>query len=112
MCEWHDIIHKRKELKISIGDVLMIQSDDKRRGHWKIRRLKELSWGKDEGIRGLKIKTAQCFIQSSYFVGDLLSSPKQKSHIFLKINSSDINDVTSLKSTFLMTFFTTKTFNI
>ena len=57
--ESHNMVHKTKVLKIDIGDVIMIKSEDKKRGNWKISIVKELYQGKDHEIRGAQIKTAK-----------------------------------------------------
>ena len=49
--------HNTKEVKIDIGDVVMIKGEDKRRGKWKIGIVKELYRGKDQEIRSVQIKT-------------------------------------------------------
>ena len=52
------MVHNTKEVKIDIGDVVMIKGEDKRRGKWKIGMVKELYRGKDQEIRSVQIKTA------------------------------------------------------
>ena len=56
--ERHNMAHNTKEVKIDIGDVVMIKGEDKRRGKWKIGIVKELYRGKDQEIRSVQIKTA------------------------------------------------------
>ena len=56
--ERHNMVHNTKEVKIDIGDVVMIKGEDKRRGKWKIGMVKELYRGKDQEIRSVQIKTA------------------------------------------------------
>ena len=62
-----NMIHKRKEFKISVSDVVIIKGDGERKGNWKIAIVKELSRGRDKKIRDLKINAAKSFILSSYF---------------------------------------------
>ena len=57
--ESHNMVHKTKVLKTGIGDVIMIKSEDKKRGNWKISIVKELYQGKDQEIRGAQIKTVK-----------------------------------------------------
>ena len=57
--EIHNMVHKTKVVKIDIGDMVMINGKDKRRGKWKIGIVKELFQGKDQKIRSVEIKTAK-----------------------------------------------------
>ena len=53
------MVHKTKVVKTDIGDMVMINGDDKRRGKWKIGIVKELFQRKDQKIRSVEIKTAK-----------------------------------------------------
>ena len=53
------MVHKTKVVKTDIGNMVMINGDDKRRGKWKIGIVKELFQGKDQKIRSVEIKTAK-----------------------------------------------------
>ena len=49
--------HKSKAVKINVRDVVMIKGESKKRGKWKIGIISELLQGKDDQIRGVRVKT-------------------------------------------------------
>lgn len=51
------MIHKAKEFKVSVGDIVMIKGNNKKREIWKIGIIQEMHRGKDQVTRAGRIKT-------------------------------------------------------
>ena len=54
--EGHNMRHQGKDAQISIGDVVLIKSDEKNRGLWSIRIVESLIIGKDGIVRGARLR--------------------------------------------------------
>ena len=55
--ERHNMQHKSKAVNINVGDVVMIKGESKKRERWKIGIISKLFQGKDDQIRGARVKT-------------------------------------------------------
>ena len=51
------MMHNTKEMKIEVGYVVLIKGEEKNKGKWGIRKVEELYKGKDDVIRGVKLRT-------------------------------------------------------
>ena len=49
------MMHNTKEMKIEVGDVVVIKGQEKNKGKWSIEIVEELYKGKDDVIRGVKL---------------------------------------------------------
>ena len=54
--ERHSMQHKSKAVNTNVGDVVMIKDESKKRGEWKIGIISKLFQGKDDQIRGARVK--------------------------------------------------------
>ena len=54
---------KDSNLKIQIGDVVVIKGDEKNRGEWSIGIVEKLSEGRDGIVRGARIRTRKTHIE-------------------------------------------------
>ena len=54
--ERHNMQYKFKSVNINVGHVVMIKDESKKRGKWKIGIISELFQGKDDQIRGARVK--------------------------------------------------------
>ena len=61
--ERHNLTHKGKVNDIKIGDVMMIKGDNKNRANWKLGVVIELISGRDDVIRGAKLKTNNGYLE-------------------------------------------------
>ncbi len=61
--ERHDLTHKDKQSKLSIGDLVIIKSDDKNRGKWPLGIVEELFPGRDGVIRAVKLRAGQSYLE-------------------------------------------------
>ena len=52
---------QKQNKKVNIGDVIMIKSESKNKGHWKIGKISQLYTGKDKWWEQLKCKLWQSF---------------------------------------------------
>ena len=59
----HNMKHKAKKIKISIGDVVSIKNEDRHRRKWKIGIVDKLYYGKDDVICALQLRSGKSFIQ-------------------------------------------------
>ena len=61
--ERHNLTHKISKFQPKEGDVVIVKGDSKNRGTWPLAIIKEIYPGKDGTIRGVKLKTANGFIE-------------------------------------------------
>ena len=54
--------HKSEAVNINVGDVVMIKDESKKRGKWKIGIISELFQGKDDQIRGARMKIPRGYL--------------------------------------------------
>jgi putative ribosome biogenesis GTPase RsgA len=57
--EKHNLTHQTTKLKVLVGDVVIVKSDDKNRGNWPLGIVQQVFPGKDGVIRAVKLKTAK-----------------------------------------------------
>ena len=62
LCERHNMQHKFKSVNINVGHVVMIKDESKKRGKWKIGIISELFQGKDDQIRGARMKIPRGYL--------------------------------------------------
>ena len=60
--ERYNMQHKSKAVNINVGDIVMIKGESKKRGRWKIGIISELFQGKDDQIRGARVKTPRGYL--------------------------------------------------
>ena len=61
--ERHNMMHNTKDMKIEVGDVVLIKSEEKNKGKLSIEIVEELYKGKDDVIRGVKLRTPKLHIE-------------------------------------------------
>ena len=59
------MIHNTKEMKIEVGDVVLIKGEEKNKGKWSIRIVEELYKGKDDVTRSVRLRTPKSHIERS-----------------------------------------------
>ena len=59
------MMHNTKEMKIEVGDVVLIKGEEKNKGKWSIRIVEELYKGKDDVIRSVRLRTPKSHIERS-----------------------------------------------
>ena len=60
--EKHNMTHNTKEMRIEVGDAVIIKSDEKSKGKWSIGIVEELYKDKDAVIRGVRLRTPKLYI--------------------------------------------------
>lgn len=63
--ERRNMTHKAKEFQINVGDVVMIKTNVKKRGMWKIGIIQKMYRTKDLVIRAVRIKTSKGYLEWS-----------------------------------------------
>ncbi|XP_074632427.1 uncharacterized protein LOC141890758 [Acropora palmata] len=61
--ERHNMMDKTAKFQPKIGDVLIVKSKNKNRGHWPLAMVNEIVPGKDENVRAVQLKTANGIIE-------------------------------------------------
>ena len=61
--ERHNLKHKSKKLLLKVGDVVLIQNDQRNRGKWNIGVVVKLIKGRDGEIRAARLKTGKSYIE-------------------------------------------------
>ena len=61
--ERHNLIHKGGRGKLSVGDVVIIKSDEKSRGKWPLGIVVELFPGRDGVLRAVKLRAGKSFLE-------------------------------------------------
>ena len=61
--ERHNLNHKKGELLIKPGDVVLIQSDERNRGKWNFRIMVKLIKGRDGVVRGTRLRAGKSFLE-------------------------------------------------
>ena len=54
---------KGKPLSLSVGDVVIIKSDERNRGEWPLGIVEQLYQGKDGVVRALKLRAGKSFVE-------------------------------------------------
>ena len=57
------MVHNTKEMKIKVRDVALIKGEEKSKGKWSIGIVEKLFKGKDDVIRGVKLRTKKSYIE-------------------------------------------------
>ncbi|XP_044167464.1 uncharacterized protein LOC122951522 [Acropora millepora] len=57
--ERHNLKHKTKELTLKVGDVVLIQSEERNRGKWSIGIVLKLIEGRDGVVRGARLRAGK-----------------------------------------------------
>ena len=57
------IMLKGKPLSLSVGDVVIIKSDERNRGEWPLGIVEQLYQGKDGVVRALKLRAGKSFVE-------------------------------------------------
>ena len=57
--ERHDMTHQTAKSKVSVGDVVIVKSDDKNMGNWPLAVVQRVFPGKDGVIRAVELKTSK-----------------------------------------------------
>ena len=61
--EWHNLANKGKEERIKVGDVVLIQNDEKNRGKWNIGVVVSLIKGKDGVLRAARLRAGKLYLE-------------------------------------------------
>lgn len=61
--EKHNLVHHGKENKISVGDVVLIKGEEKNRGRWAVGVVESLIRGKDNVVRGARLRSKKSRIE-------------------------------------------------
>ena len=61
--ERHNLVHHSKEMKLDVGDVVIIKGDEKNRAHWKTGIVEKLIKGKDGVVRGTRMRAGQNYLE-------------------------------------------------
>ena len=61
--ERHNMMNNIKEMKIEVGDMVLIKGEEKNKGKWNIRIVEELYKGKDNVMRGVTLRTQKSHIE-------------------------------------------------
>ena len=57
------MMNNTKEMKIEVGDMVLIKGEEKNKGKWNIRIVEELYKGKDNVMRGVTLRTQKSHIE-------------------------------------------------
>ena len=57
--ERHNLHHNTREMKVKVGDVVMIRGDEKNRAHWKTGIVRELIQGQDGVVRVVRLRAGK-----------------------------------------------------
>ena len=61
--ERHNLTHKTKELTMKVGDVVLIQSEERNRGKWNIGIVVKLVKGRDGVVRGARLRAGKSYVE-------------------------------------------------
>ena len=61
--ERHNLQHKTKELKVKVGDVVVVRGDEKNRAHWKTGVVSELIPGRDGVVRVVRLRAGKAYLE-------------------------------------------------
>ena len=61
--ERHNLKHKNTSFTVEIGDVVIIQSEERNRGKWPLGVVEELYKGRDGVVRAVKLRAGQTFLE-------------------------------------------------
>ena len=61
--ERHNLLHKAANYIVRVGDIVLVQSDNKNQGKWPLALVQQIYPGCDGHIRGVQLKTSKGVIQ-------------------------------------------------
>ena len=61
--ERHNLKHKSKELTLKVGDVVLIQSEERNRGKWNIGIIVKLIEGQDGVVRAARLRAGRSYLE-------------------------------------------------
>ena len=61
--ERHNLKHDRKEMALKPGDVVMIKGEEKNRGVWRIGIIEKLIQGRDNVVRGVRLRAGKSYLE-------------------------------------------------
>ena len=61
--ERHNIIHRTKEIAVNAGDVVLVKSEERNRGKWKLGVVETLKEGRDGVVRAVRLRSGKAFIE-------------------------------------------------
>ena len=61
--ERHNLKHKSKQLTLKVGDVVLIQSEDRNRGKWNLGVVVKLIIGRDGVVRAVKLRAGKSYLE-------------------------------------------------
>ena len=61
--ERDNLKHKTKELTLKVGDVVLIQSEERNRGKWSIGIVVKLLEGRDGVVRGARLRAGKSYLE-------------------------------------------------
>ena len=61
--ERHNMKHNKRQLSLTTGDVVIIKSDEKNRGQWRLGIVEELFPGSDGVIRAVKLRAGKSYLE-------------------------------------------------
>ena len=61
--ERHNLKHKTKDLTLKVGDVVLIQSEERNRGKWNIGIVVKLIKGRDGVVRGVRLRAGKSYLE-------------------------------------------------
>ena len=65
LCERHNMKHGGKDSTLEIGEVVVINGEDKNHGRWKIGIVEQLIKGQDKVVRGAKVRVGQRVLEKA-----------------------------------------------
>lgn len=61
--ERHNLNHKKEEPQIKLGDIVLIQSDERNRGKWNLGIVAKLIKGRDGVVRAARLRAGKSFLE-------------------------------------------------
>ena len=61
--ERHNLKHKTKQLTLKVGDVVLIQSEERNRGKWNLGIVVKLIIGRDGVVRAVKLRAGKSYLE-------------------------------------------------
>ena len=61
--ERHNLNNKGKEVSVKVGDVVLIQNDERNRGKWNVGIVVKLIKGKDGVVRAAKLRAGKSYLE-------------------------------------------------
>ena len=61
--ERHNLVHHSKEMKLVVGDIVIIKGEEKNRAHWKTGIVDKLIKGKDGVVRAARLRAGKKYLE-------------------------------------------------